>query len=176
MNRREFYKRVSSIFRPESLRNKKIVVAGTGSGGARVATELGRLGVGLILIDLPGETLEGHNILRHELGYPSLGKPKNAELAKHIHQFNPATIIECVELDVVSQKCDFRDLIEARHPHLLLACTDTEPSRHVIDQVALKLGRCVIGGAVYTGGVAGEVWITRPGWPCYGCITADQQK
>ncbi len=176
MNRGEFYKRVLPIFRPECLRNKNAIVVGVGSGGGRVATELGRLGVGLILIDLPGEVLEEHNILRHELGYPSLGKLKTEELAKHIHRLNPETAIECISLDVVAHKREFRDIVEAWKPELVLACTDNEPSRHLLSEVGVQRHVCVIGAAAYTGGIGGEVWISRPGAPCYGCITAHQQK
>jgi hypothetical protein len=84
-----YYKRARSILRPDVLQNKRVAVVGCGSGGGRAATEFGRLGVPLLLIDRPGECLEEHNILRHELGYHSLDKPKTTELANHIRNYNP---------------------------------------------------------------------------------------
>lgn len=170
MNRKEFYKRIAPVFRPKSLRRKKTVVVGAGSGGSRVATELGRLGTLLTLIDLPGETLEEHNIIRHELGYASLRRSKVTELARHIHNLNPDTPIECVELDVTVKRDEFQQLMEQQRPDLILACTDNEASKHVINEIAVRLNIPVVGAGVYDGGVAGEVYVTRPRAACYGCI------
>jgi molybdopterin/thiamine biosynthesis adenylyltransferase len=175
MNRKEFYKRMASVFRPEVLRHKQVVAAGAGSGGGRVATELGRLGTPLTLIDLPHETLEEHNIVRHELGYASLGQSKVTELARHIHNLNPDTPIECVELDITAQRQEFRALVEKLRPDLLLACTDNEPSKHVLNEIAVSLGIPVVGAGVYDGGVAGEVYTVRPAAACYGCIAEQLQ-
>jgi molybdopterin/thiamine biosynthesis adenylyltransferase len=175
MNRREFYKRMTSVFRPEVLGRRCVVVVGVGSGGSRAATELGRLGTPLVLIDLPGEKLEEHNIVRHELGYASLGKSKVTELARHIHNLNPDTPIECVELDVVTQRREFALLVERHHPDLLLLCTDNEPSKYVVNEVAVANGIPVVGAGVYDGGVAGEVFIVRRRAACFGCIAEQLQ-
>jgi molybdopterin/thiamine biosynthesis adenylyltransferase len=175
MNRNELYKRIPEIFRPEGLRQKKAIVIGAGSGGGRVATELGRLGLPLILIDLLGEKMEEHNIVRHELGYASLGKPKTAELRNHIHNFNPEVPIECLEMDVTAQKEEFRSLVARERPDLLLACTDNQPSKHVINEVAVRFGIPVVGAGVYDGGIGGGVYITRPGAACYGCLALHLQ-
>ncbi len=175
MNRKEFNKRIQAVLRPEVLQEKRALVVGGGSGGGRVATELGRLGVSLILIDRPGETLQEHNIVRHELGYRALGQSKIKGLARHIHNLNPITRIDCVDLDVTAQPDKFRALLTRTRPHLVLACTDNQESKHVIDEIAVPSGIPVIGGAVYDGGVGGEVYLVRPGGPCYGCITEQLQ-
>ena len=116
MNEAEYYKRVAQIFRPKQLRTKKVIVVGVGSGGSRVASDLGRLGVSLTLVDLPGESLEEHNIVRHVLGYDALGKPKTTELARYIRNLNPDTVIECVELDVTANQAGFEQLVERCAP------------------------------------------------------------
>ena len=174
-NSRELYKRISEIFRPERLRQKKGILIGAGSGGSRVATELGRLGLPLTLVDLPGENMEEHNIVRHELGYSSLGKPKTAELSWHIHNFNPEVPIECVEMDITAQQDEFRKLVERTNPDLILACTDNQPSKHAIDAAAVRFDIPVVGAGVYDGGIAGGVYITRPGAACFGCIASQLQ-
>ena len=175
MNQREYYKSVTPILRPKKLQTKKVIVVGAGSGGGRVATDLGRLGVSLILVDLPGELLEEHNIIRHVLGYDSLGKGKLAELARYIRNLNPETMIECVEMDVAANSNNFKSLVEQRRPDLLLACTDNQPSKFAVDEIAARFGIPVVGAGVYDGGIAGEIYITRPAGPCYGCITAHLQ-
>ncbi|HEV2435688.1 MAG TPA: ThiF family adenylyltransferase [Verrucomicrobiae bacterium] len=175
MNEAEYFKRVDQIFRPEQLRTKKVMVVGLGSGGSRVASDLGRLGVSLTLVDLPGELLEEHNIVRHVLGYDSLGKAKTTELARYIRNLNLNIIIECVERDVTANQAGFRRLVERVRPDLLLACTDNQASKHAINEIAVRLGIPMVGAGVYDGGIAGEVYVTRPGAACYGCIAAESQ-
>ena len=175
MNETEYFKRVSPIFCPEQLRTKKVISVGAGSGGGRVDMELGRLGVSLTLVDRPGELLEEHNIIRHVLGYDALGKPKTSALAHYIKNFNPNTMVETVELDVTANQDDFQHLVERVCPDLLLACTDNLPSKHAINDVAVRLGIPVVGARVYDGGIAGEVCITRPGAACFGCIATELQ-
>jgi len=78
-------------------------------------------------------------------------------------------------LDVTADQAEFQRLVERVCPDLLLACTDNQPSKHVINEVAVRLGIPVVGAGVYDGGIAGEVYATRPGAACYGCITAELQ-
>lgn len=147
-----------------------------GSGGSRTATELGRLGVSLLLLDRPGELLEEHNIIRHLLGYDSLGKPKLTEVARHIHNINPSVYIETREIDVTAQKAEFAKLVSEFRPDLILVCTDNEQSKHTVDEVAFHIRIPTVGAGVYDGGIGGEVYSTRPKRPCYGCIAIQLQS
>src|SRR5512140_1885856 len=101
MDEAEFYKSISGIVEPSQLRSKRAAVIGLGSGGSRVAAELGRLGVELLLIERPNERLEEHNIVRHLLGYRSLGKPKLGEMLKYLRNLNPSVALHPFPLDVV---------------------------------------------------------------------------
>jgi len=175
MKETEYFKRISPIYHPEHLRKKKVIVTGLGSGGSRVGSELGRLGVALTFVDRPAELLEEHNIVRHVLGYESLGKPKTTEVARHIQNHNPNTPVECVDMDVTASQADFQKLVERVCPDLILACTDNQASKHAINHAAVQLGIPVVGAGVYDGGIAGEVYVTRPGAACYGCIAVELQ-
>jgi len=170
MNTEVYYSRIRSIFRPESLRQKRLIIAGMGSGGSRVAHELGRLGVTLLLIDRPGELLEEHNIVRHALSYRSLGKPKATEMAKHIRSYNKKTKVAVAEIDIVADKARFTEVASAFRPDVIMTCVDNEEAKHVVDEFAVEAGIPTAGGAVFDGGVGGEVFITRPKQACYGCI------
>ena len=170
MNRKEFLKRIEGVFRPEAIRGKKAIVVGTGSGGSRAASELGRLGISLILVERPGECLEEHNIVRHLLGYDFLGSPKAAAVARHIAQYNPSTAIKCTELNVTLQPSQFAELVRDGCPDVILTCTDNEQSKHAVDAVSVRFGIPTVGAGVYDGGVGGEVYLTRPESACYGCI------
>lgn len=172
MNRRNYYKRVRGLFRPHALRGKWALVHGLGSGGSREAAEFGRLGLNLLLADLPGEKLEEHNILRHELGYRSLGKPKTTELAAHIHNLNPDIEIVTTECDVVTQPDSFEAVLDRRPVDIVLSCTDSAPSRQAINALCVARSLPMVGAAVYDGGVGGEVYRMSPGKACYACISA----
>ena len=170
MNRRKFYQRISGLIDPQQLCSKKVAVVGLGSGGSRVAAELGRLGVPLLLIERPNEKLEEHNIVRHLLGYGSLGRPKLTETARFLNALNPALRASCHPLDVVDQQELFTTLLSEQRPNLIAVCTDNEPSKHAINEAAIRLGIPQVGAGVYDGGIGGEVYIARPGGACYGCI------
>ena len=172
MNEKEFYRRVSALLDPERLRTKRVAVIGLGSGGCRVAAELGRLGVQLLLIERPGERIEEHNLIRHLLGYRSLGKSKLDEMSHYIRNLNPSVRIETAGLDVVQQQPALRRSLTHWAPDLIAVCTDNEPSKHAIDQVAVHQKISQTGGAVYDGGIGGEVYRVRPGDACYGCLAA----
>jgi hypothetical protein len=57
-------------------------------------------------------------------------------------------------------------------PNLIVVATDNAQSRHAIDAVAVRQGIPTIGAGVYDGGIGGEVYLTRPGAACYGCLAA----
>ena len=170
MNTKNYFKRARHILRPEALQKKRVAVIGCGSGGGRAAAELGRLGVALLLIDRPGECLEEHNILRHELNYLSLGKPKTTELANHIRNYNPDAQIATAECDVILEPRRFESLILSPRVDLILACTDNQASQHGINALAVRHSIPVVGAGVYDGGVGGHVCRTGPGEACYACI------
>jgi molybdopterin-synthase adenylyltransferase len=170
MNKENYFKSVLRIFWPEALQDKCAAVVGNGSGGSRVATELGCLGLPLLLIDRPGECLEEHNVVRHVLGYNSLGKPKTTELAAHIRHHNPDAEIATAECDVTVEPDRFESLLLAHKVGLVLACTDNQPSRHAINTVACRHKIPTVGAAVYDAGVGGEVYRTGSGEACYACI------
>ncbi len=78
------------------LKNKKITLVGCGAIGSYVVPALVRLGAGtgsgsLSLID--DDTLWPENLGRHSLGYPSLFKPKSAELKAELSRQFPMSKI-----------------------------------------------------------------------------------
>ena len=170
VNKRKFYQRIAGILDPARLQAKRVVVVGVGSGGSRVAAELGRLGVSLILVDRPGERLAEHNIVRHLLGYSSLGKLKLREVARCVAAINPATPLRTRALDVIERPAAFARLLAQWRPDVIAVCTDNEPSKHAINRAALALDIPQVGAGVYDGGIGGEIYRVAPGGACYGCI------
>ncbi len=175
MNGVEFYRRVSDLLDVSRLQSKRVAVVGLGSGGCRVAAELGRLGVQLMLVERPAERLQEHNIVRHLLGYRSLGKTKLGQMAKYIRNLNPSAQVRCCALDVVERQESLERLLQRWRPDAIAVCTDNEPSKHAVNEVALRLAVPQTGGAVYDGGIGGEVYRIGRGQACYGCLAAHLQ-
>lgn len=169
MDRDTYYRRTSDVLHPQKLADRRVVVVGVGSGGARVAEELARVGVGqIVLIDRPGEVLEEHNIVRQPLGYGDLGKPKVQALRERLRDINRWIEVELSELDVRSDPQQLRSICEKSH--LVALCTDNEPSRFVVNEVAVNLGIPMVFASVFDGGCGGEIGRYLPGQACYACI------
>src|SRR5687768_8859810 len=101
MNRNELFSRTKAILRPEIAEKETFAIIGVGSGGARVAEEVVRFGVGrVILIDRPGEKLQEHNVIRHPLGYSSIGQLKIDAMRSRLRDINPTCDVRTIEMDV----------------------------------------------------------------------------
>lgn len=171
MNRAELFKRTSAILDPEVARRETILSVGCGSLGSRVAEEAARFGVGaLILVDRPGERLEEHNIIRHPLGYSSLGRGKGEALRDRLLDINPECRVETVETDVTQNRDTLSGLL--RDATLAVVTTDNEPSRHAVNQAAVALGVPLVHAGVFDGGCGGNAGRVLPGRACYACVAA----
>jgi molybdopterin/thiamine biosynthesis adenylyltransferase len=171
MNRDELFRRTKALLNPEQARREVFCVVGCGSGGGRLAEEAARFGVGrIILVDLPGERLEEHNIIRHVLGYRDLGRLKAEALRDHLLNINPGCAVETVGMDVGRDRGGLSDLV-ARSTQVHL-CTDNERSKYAVNEAAVRHGVPLIFAGVFDGGCAGEVGRVMPGAACYACVAA----
>ncbi len=169
MNREELFKRTRARLNPDAARDEHFLIIGAGSGGARVAEETTRFGVGNItLVDRRGENLEEHNIIRHPLGYSSLGRRKVDALRERLLDINPECNVDIAEMDVVKEKGPLAGLIrQSTQVHL---CTDNEASKHVVNELTVQAGVPLVFAGVFDGGCGGEVGRVMPGTACYACI------
>jgi len=166
------FKRVMSLIRPEDLTGRRVLIVGAGSLGAPNCVELARLGIEQSIIDLPGERLERHNIIRHALPLDLLGQNKAHAIADWAKRFHPSVEIHDVALDVVAQGQEFLDFLGSWKPDLVLVTTDNEPSRHAVNHACFAAGIPMVMGGVFDGGMGGMIVVSRPNGPCYGCISA----
>jgi len=142
------------------LWNKTVTILGAGTGGCKIAVELGRAGVGNLKICDP-EDMVFANISRHEGDLVDLGKPKTQVTAEHLYSINPAMQVETYPEDIFDQP---QEQIEAiLDSDLVIAATDKTDIQLLINEITHKCGiPCVFGGC-YEEARGGEVFYTIPG-------------
>ena len=86
------FSRNTGLLESSVMNAKSALIVGCGSVGSFIALELARAGVGsFILVD--SDTLEIHNICRHQLGFRDLGRYKVDAVADAIRNINPSARI-----------------------------------------------------------------------------------
>lgn len=170
MNYEELFRRTKEVLNPDIAKNEMFLFDGVGSGGARVAEEAVRFGVGrIILVDRPGECIEEHNIIRHPLGYSDLGRLKIEALRERLLDINPQCDIEMHSLNIVEDIEAHRKLIDKSTQ--VYICTDNEPSKHMTNEICVELGKPMLFAGVFDGGCGGEIGRVVPNGACYACMT-----
>lgn len=82
------FSRNSGLLESSVMSKKSALIVGCGSVGSLIALELAKAGVGLfILVD--SDTLEMHNVCRHQLGFRNLGRFKVDAVEDAIYNINP---------------------------------------------------------------------------------------
>lgn len=166
----KYFSRAPKHLRPEKIRSSCIGICGAGSGGSLIADDFIRLGAKVVLLDLPSELLDGHNILRHILSSESLGKVKHEEVAKHLRKVNPGAEVHSFGIDIAKEPERLAELFQHHKPSLIISAVDNEEAKYVLADLARNLGVTLVIGGVYDEGRGGEVLLIDPGAVCLGCM------
>ena len=102
------FSRNSGILETDVMSIKRAVILGCGSVGSLVALELARSGVGHFFLADP-DTLEYHNLCRHQCGIEDVGDLKINALRRRLRNINPS--VEVVAVDRVIQDAP-KDLLD----------------------------------------------------------------
>src|ERR1700733_11747217 len=88
MNRDRTFERIESLFDVQLFADRKVLIAGCGSGGASVALQLVMSGVrNFTLIDR--DILGPENVIRHVCGRSFIGRKKTDAVAEVLRDRNP---------------------------------------------------------------------------------------
>ncbi|MBM4360049.1 MAG: ThiF family adenylyltransferase [Deltaproteobacteria bacterium] len=166
--RSELFSRSRGLLETDALAARKVGVVGLGSGGAPIALDLARAGVGsFVLID--PDTLELANVVRHPCGLRDLGRTKVAAVRDAILDRNPYARVETHAVDINADLSRSRALLDGCD--LILGATDGTRSRSNINRIALDLRKPVLFGRAITRAAGGDVLRVRPGLgPCLACV------
>jgi len=165
-----FSARNRGVLETDVLSDRTVAVVGLGSGGSIIASELAKAGVGrFILIDR--DRLDVANVGRHVCDASDLGRRKTAAMADRLRARNPAVRIETIDADVLDDPEQTRAWLEG--VDAIVAATDNNPSRLLLNKIAVETGTPVVFGRAFVRACGGDVIRVRPSdphCPCYACL------
>lgn len=164
----DFFARTAGVLDSDLLRDKSVAIVGLGTGGSLLAVEMARCGVGrLVLVDY--DRLETHNIARHVCGLRDVGRLKTLAVKDVVVEKSPYVVVETHEFDILQNPALLAEIMST--VDLVLAATDTEGSKILINRISLAVGVPVIYGGAYERAMGGDVIKVVPGkTPCYDCV------
>ena len=165
------YTRSKGLIEVGALEQRSVLIVGLGSGGASIAVELAKAGVGSFsLVDF--DRLELHNISRHIAGVNELGRLKTYIVRDAILSKNPYAHINTYPIDIMKNT----DIIErlVSETDLVIAATDSLSSRYLLNSFIIKYRKTGLFGRAVTRAEGGDVLRVRPGGPCYACLKGSQ--
>lgn len=163
----ELYTRSRGLLEVDALEKKHVLIVGLGSGGAWIAVELAKAGVGhFTLVDF--DRVELHNISRHIAGVNELGRLKTNVVRDAILAKNPYAEIDTYEMDMNRHLEPIEK--EVVRTDLVIAATDSLMSRYHLNALIIKHGKVGLFGRAITRAEGGDVLRVRPGGPCYACL------
>ena len=158
----------------QRLATLEVAIVGLGGTGSLVVQQLAHLGIRRFVV-VDDDTVEATNLNRVVGATASdAGRTRKVDLAeRQIRSIQPNAVVTSIAGDVTSASVA-RRVIEA---DFIFSCTDTQASRHVLNQAAhqyrvplIDLGVSITVGENASARFAGHVKMVSPDLPCLWCI------
>jgi molybdopterin/thiamine biosynthesis adenylyltransferase/rhodanese-related sulfurtransferase len=147
------------------LKAASVLVVGTGGLGSPISMYLAAAGVGRIgLVDF--DVVDRTNLQRQIVhGERSVGLLKVNSAAKRLRDLNPYIGIETYHTPLTSQNA-----LDVMRPYdVIMDGTDNFPTRYLLNDAAVILGKPLVYGSVFR--FEGQVSVfATPNGPCYRCL------
>ena len=163
------FSRNTGLLESSIMLDKTAVLIGVGSVGSFAAMELARSGVGrFVLIDT--DTLEIHNICRHQCGFEDLGRYKVDAVRDRILNINPHAEVLTYRLPVQRVPKDELKALLGRDT-IIIGGGDNRASAEYGCLLACETDSTFVATCCWTRAFAGEVfyWQSGHGLSCYRC-------
>jgi len=161
------YSRSKGLLEVSILADKSVVIVGLGSFGSQIAIELAKAGVEHFAI-FDNDRVELHNLARHTATLKDLGRLKTDVIEEAVKGKNPYAEIEKFPIDVNDHLETLREKIA--QANIVICATDNNKSRFNISSILVEEQKTGIFGRAVTRAEGGDVFIQRPGGPCYCCL------
>lgn len=168
------FSRNKGILETDVMNKKCAVILGCGSVGSLVAMELARAGVGhFVLVD--ADTLEYHNLCRHQCGIEDVGDLKVNALRRKLLNINPNVdiktfggIVQNIPKEILDEMCVPKETI-------FVGCADNRTADVYSNRIAIYYDAAFLSIGFWERAYAGEIFYHIPGkgMPCYSCALGD---
>lgn len=166
----DIFSRNKGILETPIMNTKRVVILGCGSVGSLVAMELARAGVGNFVLADP-DTLEYHNLCRHQCGIEDVGDLKVNALSRKIRNINPKANIK--KFDGVIQNIPKEILDDFCIPGetVFVGCADNRTADVYSNRISIYYKASFVSIGFWERAYAGEIFYHIPGkgMPCYEC-------
>lgn len=163
------FSRNTGLLESSAMLDKRAVLVGCGSVGSYVAMQLARSGVGkFVLCDT--DTLEIHNICRHQCGFDDLGRYKVDAVRDKILGINPNA--EVITFRSIIQRIPEDELLPLLGRNtVIIGGGDNRASADWSCKLAIKTDSTFVSTGCWTRAFAGEIfyWASGRGLSCYTC-------
>ncbi len=167
----ELYSRSAGLIENDALQGKRALIVGLGSFGSQIAVELAKSAVGrFTLVDF--DRLEVHNIVRHACYLKDVGRLKTDAVEELILGKNPCAEVEKLPIDVNADAASVESAVS--RSDIVIVGTDNNRSRFLMSDMISRHGKVGIYGRANTRAEGGDVFVQRPGGPCYGCLVGNR--
>lgn len=167
--RSELFSRLGGLLENGVLSDKRVFVAGLGSGGAPTVIELAKSGVTRFDI-LDHDHLEVANVARHLAGLSQVGRYKTRFMADAIREKNPYAEVRTWETKVSWQNLELiRKLV--READLVICATDSRESKIILNKLCVAEKKTLIIAGAFRRAYGGQILRIWPGVSlCYQCF------
>jgi len=167
----ELATRRAGILETDVLRGKSVLCIGLGTGGAHVAIELAKCGVGRFML-VDRDRLSVGNVGRHPGGVSQVGRFKVNVVRDLIYEKNPDAEVSTHPVEVAYEnKETIGQLIT--QANVVVCATDNRPSKLLINRLCIEADRVAFYGGAFRRAYGGQVLRVCPKRsPCHECFVA----
>ena len=164
----QLYSRADGLIETDKMANKKVLIAGHGSGGSPISVGLVQSGLGNISM-IDHDRMCVGNCARHVLGLDDVGRFKTLAMADYLLNKNPELNIETSEEKICLDNVEFvRGLV--KEADLVICATGEQVSKRILNRLCLQEGKDLIIAGAYRRAYGGSVLHVTPGKSlCYQC-------
>jgi len=165
----DLYSRFKGILESDALSDKRVFVAGLGSGGSAVAVGLAKSGVmDVVLVDY--DRLEVGNVLRHEAGLSDVGRMKTHVVKDMIMNKNPFAKVQILDEKITWENMErFRPMI--KECDIIIAAVDNRNAKRVLNRLSLEENIPMLVAGAFRRAYGGQVLRVLPHKsPCFTCF------
>ena len=163
--------RRASILETDVLRTKSVLCIGLGTGGAHVAIELAKCGVGRFML-VDRDRLSVGNVGRHPGGVSQVGRFKVNVMRDLICEKNPDAEVSAHPVELTYENAEtIKQLIT--QASVVICATDNRPSKLIVNRLCIEADKVALYGGAFRRAYGGQVLCVRPKRsPCHECFVA----